>query len=368
MRSYVREVLLPAVRAIRADVYPPAPATPQPMADSPQSPQAAATTEPQAKCVFTIDGEHEQLQAFMDLFMEEFDGIPDADLFELVKFAAACSKTQQPADVSPCFFVLKQLVERLAVSEESLVPERYMPAVIKALKPLPLSEFTKYKNFMSHFLVLISTAFTRKNIRKGWENTGLYPLDTLQILSKCTSFKEYTDEQVQAMVVAIKSLTKKVAENGELTDADINAAMKGKVKFIALGRDTLEKTETDKSNKKPLHLLTLNRRRALLLSHPKIRAQRSPPAAAPGAAQPVHTAKSANKDGGRKRPRASKSSDDKAANRQPRRKKSNTQPAPPAAPSRQQPRRGTRDMGDALSLQHALVDEDDSNSDAGNTN
>lgn len=107
------------------------------MTEGQQSAQPAAAAKTLPKCVFTIDGEHEQLQAFMDLFMDEVDSIPDADAFELVQFAAACSKTRQPADVSPCFWVLKRLVECIAVSEEAPIAERYMTAVVAALRPCP---------------------------------------------------------------------------------------------------------------------------------------------------------------------------------------------------------------------------------------
>lgn len=364
MKAYVRDILLPAARAIRARVCPPAPAPAQPVPDTGDSAPPAAQADPKPKSVFTIDGEHDQLEAFLALFMEEFDSIPDADEFELVKFAAACSKTQQPADVSPCFFVLKQLVEKMAVSEEAPIAERYMPAVIDALRPLPAAEFGKYKNFLSHLLVLLSAAFTRKNVQSGWINTGLFPLNTLQILTKCTTFPEYTDDEIQAMVTAVKSLAVVVAENGELTDKEIAGAMKGKVNFVAVGRATLEKQSKGSSTKTPLHQLTLNRRRAVLLSHKKIQEQRKPPAAAPGPQQPADGAPSSNKDGGRRRGRPAKSRADDAEENEARRKKKKANSASTAAPARLQPRRGVRDGADARALQMQLVDDDCSTSGA----
>lgn len=263
MSKYVQRVLAPAALAIRAGLAAQAAKNTQDVPSDEMDAVAVSAEDGEAGIVLSIDGEHDQLEALLGLFDDTLSAHPQASVFNVMKLAAACSKTQQPCDVCPSFMVMKRLVKLYGNGKVVAVRPRYMDTVMALLSALPKDVRLKYENFLLHFTTFLSTAFNRANILSGWENTGLSPMEPLKILGKCTTFEDYSEEEVYAMVKAIPSLSKIVIKNGEVTDAEIAAAMKGDVEFRLIGRDTLEEQSASARTKTPVHLLTINRRRAL---------------------------------------------------------------------------------------------------------
>lgn len=245
-----------------------------------------ADAQEKPKIIWSFDGEAMFLNAAMEIMADKDGDHPELRQFELMKFCAACSMCQQPADVCPCFMVFKKYARLwLALDDEDRRPP-YMARVEKLLEPIPQASRRLFLRYAAALPELVSSAFTDHNVNEGWEKSGLEPLEPKIMLGQCPAWKGITEAQGDAMLAAIPKLAKRVSVAGELTDKEIQEAV-GTVFRFGNGES---RPETGKKRRKELHEMTIPRRRAVWLTHPKIMAERAPKetaAAAPLAAVPV---------------------------------------------------------------------------------
>lgn len=213
------------------------------------------------RIIITFDGEREHLDASMDLLVDNPPAeFKDQDI-EIVKFAAACSKIQQPNDVSPAFMVLKQSAK---LGVEAPAPKYLTQLLDKVLAPLEGSSKSTYMEFLQHIAVHVSKAFTASNIAKGWAISGNYPLDYSVIMHRCTTWKLLNEQQAKAIEAALPELVEQAAHLGELDDEAMQAAVGSAIDLEAWVRD---KSGIDRKKGKDLKDMVTNRRRVIWLNH-----------------------------------------------------------------------------------------------------
>ena len=231
-----------------------------------------------------IDGESTGIKTLMDLQADEQDTTPALRQTVFIKFSASCSLAQQPADVSPCFKVFKKKMNTLANPQIHITPPDYMGLVEQVcLAKMEPAARRKYCNWLMRLPTALSTAFTKGNICKSWEMAGIAPLSPLAMLRQSPALRQITKQQTAACEAAMSKLAPCMLEKGQLTEADMQAAV-GPVLIFP------PPPAHDKSGRKihkPLEKLSLNRRRAVLPSHPAILTEYSGVAAKPQRAPKV---------------------------------------------------------------------------------
>lgn len=246
-------------------------------ANPPPTQQQLAAEEARLRIVLTIDGEYTQLDAMISAIAQHVDAAGAAGNIELIKFSASCSKTQQPADVSPCFMVLKSIAKREMREElpPSALPTYHDVLETDLLHPLEKSSRDVFLKFLDHLPTIADTSFMPSNIRQGFLKTGLCPFDVSQILSQCTAWASFQPKEATAAIAAIDGLVQHVRENGQLTEANLNEVCGGGVK-AACERE-LAKTIAGKGKQptKSVEQRPLNHRRAVHISHNTIVKERA---------------------------------------------------------------------------------------------
>jgi len=231
------------------------------IADGDEDAAAPAQVSKRPRIIITFDGEREHLDASMDLLVD----YPPADFkdqgIEIVKFAAACSKIQQPNDVSPAFMVLKQSAK---LGVQAPAPKYLTQLLDKVLAPLEGSSKNTYMEFLQHITTHVSKAFTAGNISKGWAISGNYPLDHNVIMRRCTTWKQLSEKQAKAIESALPELVEQAAHLGELDDEAMQAAVGSAIDLEAWLR---EKSGIDRKKGKDLKDMVTNRRRVIWLNH-----------------------------------------------------------------------------------------------------
>ena len=229
-----------------------------------------ASEESLPPAIISFDGEHKFLHAMECVFVHSISDNKDLKGITLIKFAAACSKSQQPCDVSPCFLVLKVVIRRRYVSDVCTDFARRMQDICASLMAgLPSKVQKTYMNFIQSLPELLETAFSTHNIHKGWATAGIFPVNPSTVLGQCPRFKTLTRAQRAKIFASLPSLTALVKEHGQLTDQQIQDAVGS-----AVNLEELAAVNTDrKPGSKPVHTLTFNRRRALIINHEQVAAQ-----------------------------------------------------------------------------------------------
>lgn len=218
------------------------------------------------RILLTVDGEHAHLTALMDFFLQ----LPHDLHIDVIKFAASCSKTQQPCDVSSCFRVFKQLLSALLHSPSAVTPFYMHHLETVVLRDIDAASRRAFLNFFSHIPDLMSRAFTVHNVTQGFAISGMYPYNPTNILRQCTTFDKLSGAEAKAAFAAINPLSTTVDENGQLTEPSLvtaGGALLNDARLRLLAHVTVT---TKKGIKAALHLRKINHRRALHLNHVNI--------------------------------------------------------------------------------------------------
>lgn len=230
----------------------------------------ASTTEhtPPPRIVFAIDGEREFLRAFNECLAEG----PAADMaaakgMELVKWAAACSNRQQPADVCRSFMILRSL----AINDYADEAPDYKDVAAVLLGKIEPASRMAYMNFLQGVPSIFSKAFTIPVIEEGWRVAGIFPPNFDTILERCSGWKFFTVDERLKIRALIPDFAAHVRLNGELDDEFMSA------KLLEIGIDT-EKWMTEHGARAgsagPVDHKALGCRRALWVNHERVIANR----------------------------------------------------------------------------------------------
>lgn len=226
-----------------------------------ESSWTAAGPVSKKRIILTFDGEHEHLQAMLDLLV---DNIPQEWIdqnIELLKYAAATSKYQQPSDTGTCYMVTRALQR----AGSHLPPALWADKVSELLhEKLEAASARTFSDLLGRLPDILSRAFTSPNIKDGWQTAGVYPVDIEKIMFRCTTWKAFSNEQGQAILSAITKLIPKAKLTGEISDAQLQEAVGDAVDFEEWMLTHWEHYSTPKT---PLEDLVLNRRRAVWVNH-----------------------------------------------------------------------------------------------------
>lgn len=228
-----------------------------------------AEAKAKAKIGLTFDGEAMFLDTILTIFASP-DACPGLQSFVLVKLPAACSMTQQPLDVSPCFLTAKATLTSLLNENKQGMRQPYLHRAEAALSTLLLPSRTVFLRWLSLLPNILSTAFQISHVQKGWRLTGLHPFDTCQIMSMSTAFTKISPAASTACRCAMEKLAPIMLQKGQVTDAEIQAAVGTALMF------SVKETQNAKGKKthKDTHEMALNRRRAVIVSNPNILKER----------------------------------------------------------------------------------------------
>lgn len=281
MDAAVRDVIIPASKACRADVVAldermlragvPAPAGPSPLAPP--------------RIVVSIDGEYDMLTA-LEKAVEEIAAEPGNSDIHDIKWPASCSTLMQPCDVSHCFPALTKAIREPVVggSPDFAV---WLPSV---LQELDAASIRVYKEFLEALPQRLSAAFCAGNIQGGWEVSGIFPLKPLRILERCKMWRHLTTVQREAILAAIPALQDYARQHGEVPDSVMQDEIPKAV--LDFGTMMVEHGGRPKSGDS-IDKLVENRRRTLWLNHPGVAQARAAKAGPPSAPAPAAAVPSA---------------------------------------------------------------------------
>ena len=178
--------------------------------------------------VYTVDGDLPQINLLgSDLWL----GRMEDDRLELLKYAAACSGSQQPQDVSRGFMVLHTLLRCMSQQYKDYANFRapdYMEKLTAFLHKFAAPHLAKFKidlliNFFRHLPQIILRAFTPKIIQDSYKKSGFYPYNARQIMSQCTEWDPLEEDEQERILKVIDELTGIVVRTGKITEADMDA-------------------------------------------------------------------------------------------------------------------------------------------------
>jgi hypothetical protein len=237
--------------------------------------QVAPRAKP--RIVLTLDGEDTHLQA---MFSELIDtGFAIDEGIEIVKFAASASKFQQPCDVCPMFRSMKK---SFSMVQEGWVCPDFSREVSQTLAMIPSASRKTFLTFLNHLPAVLSKSCTIDTIRKGWERTGLWPLNQETVLSRTAAWGRLTENQRYRIRRAMPELVEDAYYNGEVSEsalselvADISQHTEDEIplpqKAFPWGAQALGRVDPVKQVKKGA---PINHRRAIWLNHHVITQER----------------------------------------------------------------------------------------------
>ena len=165
---------------------------------APRDPKAYHRT----RAVFSFDGEHAQVMAAS---VDEFLALCEKEGIELVKWAAAASMTEQPADVGRMHTVLHAYFKSKDGREAFSKPGNPSSAMKKFLEKfakcsIPAASRDVFAHFLSHIEVALDKAFTMASIHKAWEIAGYFPFNIKQILSGYAHWRDLPEGDAEIVL------------------------------------------------------------------------------------------------------------------------------------------------------------------------
>ena len=285
-RTLVEDVVFPCMVAKRKKLL----AHDSSDEDGPPEDLAAAEARERAEpMVLLIDGEHDHLVAMENHLNRPLEALGLALNIHVIKLPAACSKTEQPADVSRCFSVLKQLGHSYHLHAPKTVPKYLHRLETSTLVPIPAASRATYLEYFRHFDVFVGAAFSEANINKGWSVAGLDPLNYLALMSQCTDWSSLSAKERGAVLAAIPKLIPLAISAGQLSTSQIQAAVGPDLDLTSAGQlDGADDGGARKRKRqlKPLEQRPINHRRAMLLTCSAIWTERVAGGAGAAAAHP----------------------------------------------------------------------------------
>ena len=175
--------------------------------------------------ILFLDGEYNNLNSLLELAKD----YSSDQLIEVIKLAASCSKTQQPADVMKTFLILhrfyygEQFLNFDIDSIDFNLPE-FMDIIENIIKPCDAADkkvFRKYFSTLEHTRDLCCTPHI---IKEGWAN-GLWPPSPRRIMALWTpGWEKLTEVQQEYVLECVRLIAKQIIGINVNNDPeDVNA-------------------------------------------------------------------------------------------------------------------------------------------------
>ena len=240
---YEEEFLAPQIVKIRADLASPAGeplcSSPDTLFSSPDTPAAPKTSISSSsrgsKALLNLHAveKHRAVQTFDGAFPQIKAVLQDGGLarkfkelnIELVKFAAASSNVQQPADVGRMHHILHEFLKKAKLesvqSMSSTAMQTFVTSVFDHLE-IPTGSKQSFRSALLWLEGALSKAFTIPSIKDAWSTTGYRPFNEAQIMSGWFNWSNMTAEQAECLLACIPECTEIAAELGRVPDTAIH--------------------------------------------------------------------------------------------------------------------------------------------------
>jgi hypothetical protein len=193
---------------------------------------AAPTLQPgesKPRNVMTFDGAWQQVRS---MFEDINEALSDRG-FEGYKFAAASTMVQQPNDVGHMHKALKKCFKGKKYRDSTFTVPMYLKGFDKTLRDhgLDAGSFATYWKALCSLERMLSKTCTIPMVCKGFELSGIYPVNQNIILSKWCGWSRCTEADGLAVIGRLPLLGTMVQLRGRVTDDEIEGCMAGLLTF-----------------------------------------------------------------------------------------------------------------------------------------
>ena len=184
-----------------------------------------STTNP--RNVMTFDGAWEQVNSMMTNVNTELT----VRGYEGYKFAAASTMVQQPNDVGHMHKALKKCFKGKKYRESTFTVPVYLEGFKETLRDhgLDTGSLATYWKSLCSMERMLSRTCTIPMVCKGFELSGIYPVNQNTILSKWCGWRKCTKEE--GVIDRLPLLATMVKSRGRVTDTEIEECMDGLLTF-----------------------------------------------------------------------------------------------------------------------------------------
>lgn len=185
--------------------------------------------EPNPRNVMTYDGAWQQVRSMMtdvnpELLVRSYEGF---------KFAAASTMVQQPNDVGHMHKALKKCFTGKKYRERTFTVPIYLQGFKETLRDhgLDTGSLATYWKALCSMERMLSKTCTIPMVCKGFELSGIFPVNQNTILSKWCGWGKCTQAEGVAVIDRLSSLATIVQIRGRVTDTEIEDCMDGLLTF-----------------------------------------------------------------------------------------------------------------------------------------
>ena len=185
--------------------------------------------EPDPRNVMTFDGAWQQVRSMMsdvnpELLIRGYEGF---------KFAAASTMVQQPNDVGHMHKALKKCFTGKKYRESTFTVPIYLQGFKETLRDhgLDTGSLATYWKALCSMERMLSRTCTIPMVCKGFQLSGIYPVNQNTILSKWCGWRKCTKEKGVAVIDRLPLLATMVKLRGRVTDTEIEECMDGLLTF-----------------------------------------------------------------------------------------------------------------------------------------
>ncbi len=160
-----------------------------------------------------FDGDYPQIEATFSVLLPLITGTG----IEALKLPGGCSMSFQPNDLMRSHSIIHSYTRSAEYSSYStVIPPSYMNTVDRLLTAngIEKSSADTFKHFMLQLPIIISKAFGVRTIISGWAKSGMVPLDVNVILRQCSSYRNLSAEEGEAVRASIPALAREVQQTG----------------------------------------------------------------------------------------------------------------------------------------------------------
>jgi hypothetical protein len=154
------------------------------------------------RAVLSFDGESAQMKAAHE---EDLLQTCKGQFVEVVKWAAAASLIQQPADIGSMHRTLHNYFSgaRLDYTAESAQPSSAMKSFLSQVfskSKMPAGSRAVFSVFLSHIEAALDKAFTLSSVQKAWKVAGYFPFDIPRIFSSYSGWGDLTAPESEILI------------------------------------------------------------------------------------------------------------------------------------------------------------------------
>lgn len=205
--DFVQLFVIPMVDRERKQIFEPDPAI-QPDHENMAAPEPEPINHTSVRAILSFDGESSQIAAAT---AENLNQMCRAQNIELIKWAAATSLVQQPADVGRMHLLLHKYFHPVdgTASKQAASPSSKMKKFVENIFSkcsVPAASKETYTNFLQHIESALSSSFNKSVISDAWEHAGYFPFSPTQIMSGYAFWEHMESIKAEKILEFVKKI------------------------------------------------------------------------------------------------------------------------------------------------------------------